>query len=88
MAIIQEYLTTEISEKEWRLIDSTQRDYFDDKASAIPYKPVAIYYGRHMALENKRELHTIAKEKVIKEYEMDVDYSSGEFELGCRRVGG
>ena len=74
-------------EKEWRLIDSTQRDYFDDKASAIPYKPVAIYYGRYMALENKRELHTIAKEKGIKEYEMYVDYSSGRFEMGCRLCG-
>lgn len=67
--------------KEWRLIDSTPRDYFDNSASAIPYRPVCIYYGQNMSLEHKRELHDIASEKGIKEYEMYLDYSSPRFEM-------
>lgn len=68
-------------EKEWRLIDSTPRDYFDKSASAIPYRPTAIYYGQNMPLEQKRELHMIASEKGIKEYEMYLDYSSPRYEM-------
>ena len=68
-------------EKEWRLIDSTQRDFFDNSASAIPYRPVAVYYGQDMFPDHKLELHMIAKEKRIKEFEMFVDYSSPRFEM-------
>ena len=68
-------------EKEWRLIDSTTRDPSDDKASAIPFRPVAIYYGRHMPVENKKLLHEIALGKGIKEYEMYLDYSSPLYEM-------
>ena len=68
-------------EKEWRVIDSTPRDIADEKASAIHYKPVAIYYGRHMSGDDKRRLHEVAKEKGIKEYEMYLDYSSLKYEM-------
>ena len=68
-------------EREWRLIDSTPRDYFDNSASAIPYRPEAVYYGQNMPLEHKRELHAIACEKGIKEFEMYLDYSSSRFEM-------
>lgn len=68
-------------EKEWRLIDSTSRDYFDNSASAIPYRPEAIYYGRSISPEHKQELHAIAREKGIKEFEMYLDYSSPRFEM-------
>ena len=68
-------------EKEWRMIDSTPRDITDEKASAINYKPVAIYYGRHMSGDDKRQLHEVAKEKGIKEYEMYLDYSSLKYEM-------
>ncbi len=68
-------------EKEWRMIDSTPRDITDEKASAIYYKPVAIYYGRHMSGDDKRRLHEVAKEKRIKEYEMNLDYSSLKYEM-------
>lgn len=68
-------------EKEWRLIDSTPRDITDDKASAIHYKPVAIYYGRHMSIDDKKRLHKVAQEKGIKEYEMYQDYSSLKYEM-------
>ncbi len=68
-------------EKEWRMIDSTLRDITDEKASTIHYKPVAIYYGRHMSGDDKRQLHEVAKEKGIKEYEMYLDYSSLKYEM-------
>ena len=68
-------------EKEWRLIDSTPRDYFDNSAAAIPSRPVAVYYGQSMSLEHKRELHLIASEKGIKEFEMYLDFSSPKYEM-------
>ena len=68
-------------EKEWRMIDSTPRDIADEKASAIPYKPVAIYYGRHMIGDDKKKLHEVAKEKGIQEFEMYLDYSSKKYEM-------
>ena len=68
-------------EKEWRMIDSTPRNITDEKASAIHYKPVAIYYGRHMSSDDKKALHEVAKEKGIKEYEMYLDYSSKKYEI-------
>lgn len=75
-------------EKEWRMIDSTPRDITDEKASAIPYKPVAIYYGRHMSSDDKRRLHEVAKEKGIKEFEMYLDYSSKKYEMLYREYKG
>ena len=68
-------------EKEWRMIDSTPRDITDDKASAIHYKPVAIYYGRHMSGDDKKRLHGVAMEKGINEFEMYLDYSSRKYEM-------
>lgn len=68
-------------EKEWRMINSTPRDITDEKASAIHYKPVAIYYGRHISDEDKKRLHEVAMEKGIKEYEMYLDYSSRKYEM-------
>ena len=68
-------------EKEWRMIDSTPRDITDEKASAIHYKPVAIYYGRHISGDDKKRLHKLAMEKGIKEYEMYLDYSSPKYEM-------
>lgn len=68
-------------EKEWRMIDSTPRNITDEKASAIQYKPVAIYYGRHMSGDDKKKLHELAMEKGIKEFEMYLDYSSKKYEM-------
>ena len=75
-------------EKEWRMIDSTPRDITDEKASAIHYKPMAIYYGRHMSGDDKRRLHDVAKEKGIKEFEMYLDYSSRRYEMSYREYRG
>lgn len=72
-------------EKEWRMIDSTPRDITDEKASAIHYKPVAIYYGRHMSSDDKKRLHEMAMEKGIKEFEMYLDYSSRKYEMLFRK---
>ena len=71
-------------EQEWRLIDSSLRDINDTRPSAIPYEPVAIYYGSHMSQDNKLKLHEIALKKGIKEYEMYVDYSSPLYEMKYR----
>ena len=71
-------------EKEWRLIDTTGGDITHERTSAIPFEPVAIYYGRHMSQENKDCLHLIAQEKRIKEFEMYVDYSSPLYEMRFR----
>lgn len=68
-------------EKEWRMIDSTPREITDERASTIHYKPVAIYYGRHMSGDDKKKLHEVAKEKGIKEFEVYLDYSSLKFEM-------
>lgn len=68
-------------EKEWRLIDTTPRDYRSDTPSVIQLAPTAIYYGQRMSQENKRKLHEIAQEKGIKEYCMYIDYSSQEYNM-------
>ena len=75
-------------EKEWRMIDLTPRDITDEKASAIHYKPVAIYYGRHMSGDDKKRLHELAKQKEINEYEMYLDYSSKKYEMLYREYKG
>lgn len=75
-------------EKEWRMIDSTPRDITDERASAISYKPVAIYYGRHMSSGDKKKLHEVAKEKGIREFEMYLDYSSKKYEMLYREYKG
>lgn len=71
-------------EKEWRLIDSTGGDITQKRISAISFEPVAIYYGRHIPLEHKRQLHSIAIEKGIKEYDMYLDYGSPLYEMKFR----
>ena len=74
-------------ENEWRLVDYTLHVYTDKAASAIPYKPTAIYYGARMDVGKKDLLHGIAQEKGIREYEMFIDYSSPEYEVKCRQMG-
>lgn len=74
-------------EQEWRMLDSTPRDITDYKPSEIHYKPSAIYYGQHISAEHKAELHVIAREKGIKEYEMYIDYTSPKYEMKWRGMG-
>jgi len=71
-------------EKEWRMLNYSPREVFDDTATEINYRPVAIYYGAQMELSIKEQLHQIAKNKGIREYEMYIDYSSKTYEMQYR----
>ena len=68
-------------EKEWRMIDSTIRDFTSNDPSVIHIKPTAIYYGQRIAKEDKDKLHTIAQNHGIMEYDMYIDYSSPEYKM-------
>jgi len=71
-------------EQEWRMINLTPRAITDTGPSAIQYKPVAIYYGRHISSNHKEQLRQIAKEKGLREYQMYIDYSSEKYEMKYR----
>lgn len=71
-------------EKEWRMLNYSPRDVFDNKATEILFKPSAIYYGAQMESSIKEQLHQIAYNKGIKEYEMYLDYSSKTYEMQYR----
>jgi len=47
-------------------------------------KNASIYYGHHISGYRKKELHQIAQEKGIREYEMYIDYSSEQYEMRYR----
>lgn len=68
-------------EKEWRLLNYSPRDVYDNEASVIQFKPSAIYYGTMMQSNIKDQLHQIANNKGIKEYEMYIDVSSPKYEM-------
>lgn len=68
-------------ENEWRLVDYSMRNYLVENVTSINYKPTAIYYGVHIANENKERLHSIAKAKGIAEFDMYIDYSSPRYEM-------
>ena len=68
-------------EKEWRLVNFSPRDISSNEPSVIHMKPVAIYYGQRISLDNKKRLHEIAKNKGIKEYDMFIDDSSPKYEM-------
>lgn len=71
-------------EKEWRMIESTPRNPFDETPSAVVYKPKAIYYGCKMDSGKKQRLHEIAVSKGIKEFEMYIDIYSSKYEMRYR----
>lgn len=73
-------------EQEWRMINMTPRNITDTTPSTIQYKPVAIYYGKHISGNRKKQLHQIAQEKGLREYEMFIDYSSEKYEMMHRKV--
>lgn len=68
-------------EKEWRLVDYSPRNYLTEKVTSVKYKPTAIYYGVHIASEDKECLHKIAKQKGIAEFQMHIDFSSPRYEM-------
>lgn len=68
-------------EKEWRLLNYAPRNANESGVSMIQYKPSAIYYGADMQSTIKEQLHEIAKDKGIMEYEMFIDDSSPKYEM-------
>lgn len=74
-------------ENEWRLLDYSYPADTYKAASAIPYRPKAIYYGARMDAGKKDLLHGIAQEKGIRDYEMYIDYSSPVYEVKYRPYG-
>lgn len=68
-------------EKEWRLLNYTPRNVFDNGVSVIQYKPSAVYYGAKMQSNIKEQLHVIASDKGINEYEMYIDNASPKYEM-------
>lgn len=71
-------------EKEWRLLDYTFRDPFTASPRVIHYCPTAIYYGAKLPLHIKAQLHEIAQNKKVTEYEMYIDYSSPTYEMNYK----
>lgn len=63
------------------MINCTLRDITDSKPSEIRYKPVAIYYGRHISKGHKELLYEITQAKRLKEFEMYIDYTTPEYEM-------
>lgn len=70
------------------MIDCTLRDIADSEPSKILYKPMAIYYGRHISKEHKESFHEIAQAKGVKEYEMYIDYTAPVYEMRAREYRG
>lgn len=72
-------------EKEWRLIDSNLRDnIISENKTWVSLKPTAIYYGTNISSDNKNRLHSIAKGKNLKEYNMYIDYAFDKYEMQYR----
>ena len=65
-------------EKEWRLINSVDQGC---SHPSFKYAPIGIYYGSRISEINKKILHNIAVEKGLKEYEMQIDRSSSDYEM-------
>lgn len=67
-------------EKEWRLIlNRVDCDY--SKPIDIIQPPMAIYYGSNISSINREILHSIAKRKGLREYQMYIDDSSLNYEM-------
>lgn len=67
-------------EKEWRLIlNRVGCDY--SKPVDIIQPPKAIYYGSNISSINRKILHSIAKGKELREYQMYIDDSSSNYEM-------
>lgn len=70
-------------EKEWRLIfNRLGCDY--SKPIDLIQPPLAIYYGSNISASNRKILHSIAKNKGLREYQMHIDESSSNYEMKIR----
>lgn len=73
-------------EKEWRLINSQNKDVFNKSAEPRIIRPNSIYYGCHISEENRKQLHEIATEKNLLEYQMRIDDSSMIYEVKADEI--
>ena len=81
------YKSTEYSrEKEWRLIckwGNRNNKY----ANIVDFdKLKAIYYGPEMLLSDREELHKIAANRELKEYNVRINYNSKSYDLDIEEV--
>lgn len=69
-------------EWEWRLICTfLPQERYKVDATPIEITPSEIYYGKLISPEDKMKLHTIAVEKGLNEYDMDIDNSSSKYQM-------
>lgn len=73
-------------EKEWRLINSQNKDVFNKSTEPRIIRPNSIYYGCHTSEENRKQLHEIAIEKNLQEYQMRIDDSSMIYEVKATEI--
>lgn len=74
-------------EREWRMLYYNLEEH-DDYASITDCDCLkAIYYGPDINEQNKTELHRIAVEKGLKEYDVNVDSESQRYDLRVTELG-
>ena len=78
--ILQLYKSTDWEyEKEWRAIILSLNKAGD--SFKFRCKPKAIYYGERITNKDRNELHKIAQEKGIEEYQMSLDLFSKDYKM-------
>ena len=81
------YKSTEYSrEKEWRLI-CKWGNWNNKYANIVDFdKLKAIYYGPEISWSDREELHEIAANRELKEYNVRINYSSKSYDLDIEEV--
>ena len=74
-------------EKEWRMITRCPNDIGSQYGSVTDYGCLkAIYYGPDMEKRYKDFWHNVARQKVIREYDVSIDKNSHKYELKIEEV--
>lgn len=73
-------------EKEWRLINGHNKDVLKKCAEPRIILPNSIYYGCHISEENRKQLHEIAIEKNLQEFQMRIDNSSMTYDVKADEI--
>lgn len=68
------------------MINSQNKDVFNKSAEPRIIRPNSIYYGCHISEENRKQLHEIAIEKNLQEYQMRIDDSSMIYEVKATEI--
>lgn len=76
------YKSTEWAyEKEWRLINSAQKDLFAGRNEPVIIKPNSIYYGCRIPQDKYMILHETAMGKGLEEHHMGIDNASNSYKM-------